>query len=59
MKEGRLIVMMRSENLWIETIPQLQNYQNLIILNNPQNPSISPGNMSPPDWQKILNIITP
>jgi hypothetical protein len=56
-KKGKVIVIMRSERLWFNSVPQLQNYNNLIILRNPRNPSITPGNMQPHDWAAIHNII--
>jgi hypothetical protein len=64
MKEGRIIIIMRSQDIWFETIPQLQNYPKLMILNNFQNPTITPNNLTINkwhlnNWKTIHNIICP
>lgn len=52
-----LIIIMRSRSKWTASVPLLEGYQNLIELRNPQNPSISPGNMTPAQWQQLINAI--
>ena len=52
-----LIIIMRSRNKWVTSVPILNGYHNLIELKNPQNPSISPGNMTPAQWQQVINAI--
>ena len=44
-QDGKLIIGMRSHKLWCESIPELADYSRLLRLRNPQNVTISPGNM--------------
>jgi len=40
---GAILVMMRGRRVWMETLPELAS-ANPVVLRNPQNPTISPGN---------------
>jgi hypothetical protein len=51
------IILMRSKKLWFKAINDLENYPNLILLNNPRNPTVSIGNMKEGEFNKILNSI--
>lgn len=45
MNAGKLIVIMRMANLWLQRIPQLTTYPNMLRLINSQNISITEGNV--------------
>lgn len=44
MERGAEIVIMRSKKIWLESVPELVNYP-VHTLRNPQNPTVSPGNL--------------
>jgi hypothetical protein len=52
-----IIVLTRSKKLWIKAVPELENYENLIITKNPRNPTISIGNC-PKGFTKIDEVLT-
>lgn len=52
-----LIVLMRSKTLWEAAIPELKEYPNLIILNNPRNPTVSKNNMKLGKFDLLLQIL--
>ena len=56
MDREALIVIMRSKKLWFEAVPGLKDYPHLFILKNPQNVTISPGNL-PDGYSLIENIL--
>jgi len=43
----------RSRALWLGSVPELA-HEDVITLRNWQNPAISPGNMKPSEWQRVL-----
>lgn len=45
MKENKTIILMRSRAQWFWLVPELENYENLMRLKNPQNPYLSPNNL--------------
>jgi hypothetical protein len=52
-EQGKVIVMMRSERIWLEAVPELAGYD-YIKLRNPQNTAISPGNMPPEAFDRLI-----
>ncbi len=46
MKRKISIVLMRSFEIWFDSIPELKEYENLLYCRSDQNPTISPGNLS-------------
>ena len=50
---GAEVIIMRSRALWIRSVPGLAD-QHVITLINNQNPAISPGNMKPSEWKRVL-----
>jgi hypothetical protein len=52
-----LIVLMRSRRIWISAIPELEEYPFLLQLKNPRNPTISPGNMQPGNFEMVLKAL--
>ena len=57
MEEEKVIVLMRSRREWFARIKGLENYSNLILLNSCQNVSLSPGNMTKSDWEKLVKSL--
>ncbi len=57
MEEEKVIVLMRSRREWFARIKGLENYSNLILLNSCQNVSLSPGNMTKSDWEKLVKTL--
>lgn len=49
----KIIVMMRSEKLWLEAVPELKNYP-YIKIKNPRNPVLSPANLTQDGFDQIL-----
>jgi len=43
--ENKKIIIMRSEKIWYNAIPELENYENKYVLNSSQNVIISPKNL--------------
>ena len=63
MNDEKLIVIMRSSNDWYSIKnngigARLQNYANKITLNSTINVSLTPGNMNPKDWQRLLAALS-
>ncbi len=52
-KRGKTIVMMRSEKLWTEAVPELKDTP-FIKLRNVRNPVITSNNMDEPQFKRIL-----
>ena len=50
-------MLMRSRREWFARIKGLENYSNLILLNSCQNVSLSPGNMTKSDWEKLVKTL--
>ncbi len=57
MEEEKVIVLMRSRREWFARIKGLENYSKLILLNSCQNVSLSPGNMTKSDWEKLVKTL--
>jgi hypothetical protein len=53
---GAIVIMMRSERVWYDLVPELRNYRNLIIMNNPQSTYFSPGNL--PRYNEVVKMIS-
>lgn len=52
-RRGSVVVLTRSADLWLTSVPELSG-PSVIRLKNPQNPSISPGNMEPGEFERIV-----
>ena len=57
MASGKIIVVMRCSKKWLSRIKGLSDYPNLIVLNSPQNVSLSRGNMPAPGWAKLTDRV--
>jgi hypothetical protein len=55
-KLGKIIVIMWGEKYWIEAVPELKEY-NYIRLNGRRATYISPGNMKPSDYIKLMTLL--
>ncbi|MBG26681.1 MULTISPECIES: hypothetical protein [Croceibacter] len=51
------IVIMRSKKYWIELVPELENYENSILLRNPRNPTLSPKNIGENNYKKLIELV--
>jgi hypothetical protein len=56
-KQRKKIVVMRSEKLWLEDVPELASTE-YIKLKNPRNPTLSPANMTIEQFQSLINTLT-
>lgn len=58
-ERGAAIVLMRKGRLkqWLDKVPSLIAYDKLVLLRNPQMPSISPKNCEEGDFEKIVDAI--
>jgi hypothetical protein len=54
---GSLILMGRARKEWIELVPELEKYKNVIHLNSKQSSYITPGNTAPGDFDKIVKAL--
>ena len=45
LRRGAMVIMMRSEKLWFEAIPELEYYRLLFSLSSPRSPTLSKGNL--------------
>lgn len=54
--QNKMIIIMRYKKGWLEAVPELIEYPYL-ILNNPRNVSISPGNLGHDNYQEILKLL--
>lgn len=52
MTREALVIVMRSQKVWEQAVPQLRRYGRKFVLKNPQNVSVSPGNC-PNGWAEI------
>lgn len=58
MQRNALIILMRSINVWQEAIPELDSYENIFALKNPQSPYVSLKNCPTPEhYQMVLDAI--
>lgn len=51
------IVIMRSKKIWFNAIEGLEGYDEIIILNNPRNPTLSRGNMNEIYFKKLIHAL--
>ena len=51
------IVIMRSKKYWVELVPELENYENTILLRNPRNPTLSPKNIGENNYEKLIELV--
>ena len=56
MRRDAVIVLMRSAKTWLGVVPELESYPHLHRLKNPQNVSVSPGNMED-GWDKVVGAV--
>jgi hypothetical protein len=56
MRRKAHIILMRAKHQWFQALPELEKYENLYILKNPRNPTISKGNMPKGFW-KIISAL--
>ena len=45
LKRRAMVIMMRSEKLWLEAVPELKHYRSLFLLASPRSPTLSKGNL--------------
>lgn len=55
-KRNKIIVIMRSERLWIEAVPELVSYE-YMVLKNKRNVVISPNNLGQENYDLILAVL--
>jgi hypothetical protein len=56
-ERGKIIVIMRSKDLWYGAIPALEDYENKMIIKNPRAPYVSPNNLGETNFNIIMNRI--
>ncbi len=58
-ERGAVVVLMRKGRLrrWQERVPELRDYDNLVLLRNPQMPSVSAKNCDAGDYERIVDAI--
>src|SRR5204862_31437 len=54
--EGKQIVMMRSERIWLESVPELRSYP-YIRLTNSRNPHVSRAQMSGEQFDRLEGVL--
>lgn len=57
LRRGSVPIIMRSRDLWLSSVPELAR-QNAIELHNKRNPTISPGNMDPDEWERVVAALS-
>ena len=56
-KQNKKIVVMRSEKLWLDAVPELASID-YIKLKNPRNPTLSPANMTSKEFGSLMGALT-
>jgi hypothetical protein len=59
-KRGALIIIMRSQKLWEKKVPELKKHKEkglVYVLKSPRHITISPGNISPEGFDKLIETI--
>lgn len=51
-----IVIIMRSKKVWFDLVPALWNYKNLIVMNNPQQTYLGPGNL--PRYDDVVELIS-
>ena len=54
-KENKIIIIMRSEKIWYDAIPELENYEKKYVLNSTRNVKVSPNNLDIENYEYIIN----
>lgn len=57
-EKGLPVIILRSRRYWEELVPELVNYENVVVLRNPRNPTLSPKNMGESNFEKLLQTLT-
>jgi hypothetical protein len=52
----KMIIIMRSEKIWINAVPELQDYQ-FARLNSPQNVTVSSRNLGEANYAKLIELL--
>jgi len=55
-RRGKQIVVMRSERVWLESVPELRNYR-YIRLSNHQNPHLSRAQMTAEQFDRLCGVL--
>lgn len=55
-REGKMIVMMRSEQLWLASVPEFRQVH-YVLLKNVRRPFCSPGNMPPGAFERLVDAL--
>lgn len=58
MTREKIIIIMRSKDLWFEAVPKLKNYSAKMIIKNPRNPTVSSKNLSEENFNILLLKLT-
>jgi hypothetical protein len=53
--QGKIIIVMRSKDLWYDAVPELKNYTNKMFIKNRRQPYISPNNLSEKNFNTLLS----
>ena len=57
-RRAAIVLMRRGQwKWWRDRVPGLDGYRNLVVLRNPQMPSVSPKNCEPGDYERIVAAI--
>lgn len=57
MRRNKMIVILRGRAKWLESVPELATYGNLLELRSPQNVCVSPNNVKDDRFMEILKAI--
>jgi hypothetical protein len=52
---GKVIVIMRSKDLWYEAVPALKDYENKMFIKNRRQPYVSPNNLGEENFNALLS----
>jgi hypothetical protein len=58
MNNKKIIIIMRSEKLWHEAIPELKNYSYKYLLHSFLNVVVSPNNLGKSEFEVVINRLT-
>lgn len=51
------IIIMRSKKIWVELVPELEDYEHAFLLKNPRNPTLSPTNIGSENFERLIGWI--
>jgi hypothetical protein len=57
LKRGAQVIIMIGGAQWLKSVPELGR-SNLITIRNWQNPTITPGNMEPGEWERVVGLLS-